>query len=147
MWRDFAAAMTRTARVAALLPLALLCACQDPQARARNAELERRVAALEAQVQALEAADPGAASGQVPPTQAAAITARASAQNCAAELSRALEGFRRLSLEGRYPTERELNLPPACEGETLSWEKRTAQAYAFTVRSAGGEVIARQSGP
>lgn len=136
---------TARRRGAAALPLlALLCACQDQQARTQNAELERRVTALEARVQRLEGR--GAEAGPSP-AGAAAVTARASAQNCAAELSRALEGFRRVSLEQRYPTERELNLPPACAGERLSWEKRTAQAYAFTVRGTGGEVLARQSGP
>lgn len=136
---------TARRRGAAALPLlALLCACQDQQARTRNAELERRVTALEARVQRLEGR--GAEAGPSP-AGAAAVTARASAQNCAAELSRALETFRRVSLEGRYPTERELNLPPACEGEELRWEKRTAQAYAFTVRGEGEEVLARQSGP
>ena len=127
---------------ALLLPL-LLTACQDREARAQNAELTRRVTALEAEVQALKGRPQNAGT---PPADAAAVTARAAAQNCATQLSRALEDYRRASLDGRYPSAKELVLPPACENQSVRWQRQQADAYAFTVVDAQGAVLAGGKG-
>ena len=129
-----------------LLPL-LLTACQDREARAQNAELTRRVAALEAEVQALRAKGTASAGAPTPPNDAAAVTARAAAQNCATQLARTLEDYRRGSLEGRYPGAAEVSLPPPCRNQTVRWQARTAQAYAFSVVGKDGQVLAGGEGP
>ncbi|MDO4245735.1 MAG: hypothetical protein Q4C89_06915, partial [Deinococcus sp.] len=82
-------------RLWVLLPL-LLTACQDSAARQQNAELSRRVTALEAEVRALKREQ----ATNVPPADASEVTTRAAAQNCATQLSRTLEDYRRSSLEG-----------------------------------------------
>lgn len=129
---------------ALLLPL-LLSACQDREARAQNAELARRVTALETEVQTLKKEQ--ASSGLTPPADAAAVTARAAAQNCATQLARTLEDYRRGSLEGRYPEAADMALPPPCQNQTVRWQTRTAQAYAFSVVDAAGKVLAQGQGP
>ncbi|MGX9687992.1 hypothetical protein ACTQ9L_12735 [Deinococcus wulumuqiensis] len=128
-----------------LLPL-LLTACQDREARAQNAELSRRVAALEAEVQALRK-DRASPPALTPPADAAAVTARAAARNCATQLARTLEDYRRGSLEGRYPGAAEVSLPPPCQNQTVRWQTRTAQAYAFSVVGEDGQVLAGGEGP
>ena len=127
-----------------LLPL-LLSACQDREARAQNAELARRVAALESEVQSLKKEQ--AAPGLTPPADAAAVTARAAARNCATQLARTLEDYRRGSLEKRYPAAGDIALPPPCQNQKVRWQTRTAQAYAFSVVDGAGAVLAEGQGP
>ena len=104
-----------------LLPL-LISACQDREARAQNAELARRVAALETEVQMLKKEQ--AAPGLTPPADAAAVTARAAARNCATQLARTLEDYRRGSLEKRYPAAGDIALPPPCQNQISSLATR-----------------------
>ena len=129
-------------RLWVLLPL-LLTACQDSTARQQNADLARRVTALEAEVRTLKREQATAA----PPADASEVTARAAAQNCATQLSRTLEDYRRSSLEGRYPRPQDLTLPPACQNQTVKWQQQTAAAYAFTVQGAEGAALAEGKGP
>ena len=120
----------------ALLPL--LSACQDTQARAENEALTRRVAALEAQVQAMKATQ----------TQADAPVpeAQLSAQNCANDLTRTLETYRENSIDGRYPTPAQLDLPDTCESQRVNWLRLDSGRYTFTVTGDSGQELARQSG-
>ncbi|GHF59683.1 type II secretory pathway pseudopilin PulG [Deinococcus metalli] len=129
--------------VRALLPLLLmpaLGACQDTQARVQNEALTRRVAALEAQVQVLKAAQARASTPD-------GLEAQLSAQNCANDLTRALETYRENSIDGRYPTPAELDLPDTCTGQRVNWQALTAHAYTFSISGDGGRELARQSGP
>ena len=117
-----------------------LGACQDTQARAQNEVLTRRVAALEAQVQALKAA-------QARADMQGSLEAQLSAQNCANDLTRALETYRENSIDGRYPTPAELNFPDTCASQRVNWRTLTSHAYTFTISGDGGQELARQSGP
>lgn len=125
-----------------ILP-ALLCACQDQEARRQNTELLQRVNALEKRVQALEGAQAHA------PTVAEAdnATARAAAQNCAIELARSLETFKQNSLEHRYPAQSALTMPAPCLGQNVAWQELSPKAYQFTVNTDDGQVLAEQSRP
>ncbi|MFC3833817.1 MULTISPECIES: hypothetical protein [Deinococcus] len=120
----------------ALLPL--LSACQDTQARAENEALTRRVAALETQVQALKAAQVEVAAPD--------LEAQLSAQNCANDLTRALETYRENSIDGRYPAPAQLDLPETCGSQRVNWLRLDAAHYTFTVTGDRGQELARQSG-
>lgn len=126
-----------------LLLLPLLAGCQDVQARQENAELTRRVAALETQVRTLKAAQTDTAL----PDDAAAFEAKAAAQNCANALTRALETFRQDSIDRRYPTQAQLEVPDACQGQRVGWLTLRPQEYTFVVSSETGAELARQTGP
>lgn len=131
-------------RAALLLALpALLCACQDNQARQQNAQLAQRVAALEAEVKALQAARPNALTVNT----VTDVTVQASAQNCAVELARTLEQYRQDSLEHRYPTRTEMEFPDACKNQNVDWQKLSHQAYDFRVLGRDGKPLAEQAGP
>ena len=121
--------MKRACPLLLLLPL-VLSACQDREARAQNAELSRRVAALERGVTALKLK---VEAGPVPDADAQSVTMQAAAQNCANDLTRALELYRQDSIERRYPTRAELTLPDACAEQRVRWEKLEPQAYTFTL--------------
>ena len=125
-----------------LLPLLclfpVLTACQDGQVRAHNAELNRRVAALEAQVQALETAQ---ARADVP----APSEAQLSAQNCANDLTRALETYRENSIDRRYPAPAQLEVPVTCGAQRINWVSLSARSYVFTIGDPAGRPLARQS--
>ncbi len=132
-----------------LLPLVLLLllsACRppqpDPQAAQQIAALSARIGTLETEVAKLKAGqrDSGV-------TNADDVTVRAAAQNCAIALARALELFRQGSLESRYPTASQVELPDACEGQRVGWQKLEAQGYTFAVTNGDGQVLAQQSGP
>ncbi len=131
-------------RVWGALLAASLCACQPPP-DSRVAELSARVSALEAEVGALKAARQG--EGPVGAPDAGDITARAAAQNCANALTRMLETFRQDSLERRYPTPAQVELPDACMGQRVSWVTLEAQAYTFSLTDGAGQEQLRQSGP
>nr|WP_255639514.1 hypothetical protein [Deinococcus betulae] len=120
---------------------ALLCACQDQEARAQNAALQARVEALETQVRALQDTEVTAL-----PADVGKVTAQAAAQNCANSLTRELETFRQNGLDRRYPTAAQLALPPACTDQRVNWVARGAQEYTFTITDSGGLELARQSG-
>lgn len=131
-------------RAALLLALpALLCACQDNQARQQNAQLAQRVAALEAEVKALQAARPNALTVNT----VTDVTVQASAQNCAVELARTLEQYKQYSLEHRYPTRTEMEFPDACKNQNVDWQKLSHQAYDFRVLGRDGKPLAEQAGP
>lgn len=131
-------------RAALLLALpALLCACQDNQARQQNAQLAQRVAALEAEVKALQAARPNALTVNT----VTDVTVQAAAQNCAVELARTLEQYRQDSLEHRYPTRTEMEFPDACKNQNVDWQKLSHQAYDFRVLGRDGKPLAEQAGP
>ena len=129
-----------------LLLLTLLSGCQnpapDPQAAQQLAALSARITALETEVAELKAAQ--RASGAA---NAVDVTARAAAQNCAGALNRALELFRQNSVGERYPTPAQLELPDACQGQRIGWERLEAQRYSFNVTNGDGQVLLRQSGP
>mgnify|MGYP007053956159 FL=1 len=133
--------MKRACPLLLLLPL-VLSACQDREARAQNAELSRRVAALERGVTALKLK---VEAGPVPDVDAQSVTMQAAAQNCANDLTRALELYRQDSIERRYPTRAELTLPDACAEQRVRWEKLEPQAYTFTLLGAAGQELTRQS--
>ncbi|UBV42679.1 hypothetical protein LAJ19_00065 [Deinococcus taeanensis] len=119
-----------------LLCLPLLSACQDPQARRDTAALQARVATLETQLRTMQAA---------PPSDARTVTASAAAQNCANSLTRSLETFRQNSLDDRYPTPAELQLPTECVDLHVNWVQRSNRAYTFTVADERNRELARQS--
>ena len=73
--------------------------------------------------------------------------ARAAARNCATQLARTLEDYRRGSLEKQYPAAGDIALPPPCQNQTVRWQTRTAQAYAFSVVGEDGQVLAGGEGP
>lgn len=124
------------------LLLVLLTACQDGVARRENADLNRRVTALEAEVQTLKAQ-----AQQAPAADAVAVTTRASAQNCALQLSRFLEGYRSSSPDDSYPTDTaEVVQPAACQGHRLKWRGLKADAYNFAVLGEGEQVLAEAQG-
>ena len=125
-----------------LLP-ALLCACQDQQARQQNAVLERRVAALEAEVKALKAERPHTLSVEA----VTDVTVQAAAQNCAVELSRTLEQYKQDSLEHRYPSRSEMEFPDACASQNVKWVELKNQAYDFQVLGKDGKPLAGEKGP
>ncbi|WP_075831127.1 hypothetical protein [Deinococcus marmoris] len=129
-----------------LAPLLLLSACRppppDPQAAQQIAALSARIGTLETEVAELRAGqrDSGVANADD-------VTARAAAQNCAIALARALELFRQGSVGSRYPTPSQVDLPDACEGQRVGWQKLEAQQYTFAVTNGDGQVLAQQSGP
>ena len=137
-WRSVPASFRLLPFAFGLLPL--LSACQDQTARQQNAALTRRVEALEAEVGALR----GQSSS---PADASGVTTRAAAQNCALQLSRQLEEYRRGSLSGEYPPRAGLRLPAACEGWQVRWNKLSAQAYSFAVLGGDGAELATGAGP
>lgn len=118
-----------------------MSACQDREARAQNAELSRRVAALEREFTALTLQ---LKAGPVPDADAQSVTIQAAAQNCANDLTRALELYRQDSLERCYPTRAELTLPDACAEQRVRWVQLEPQAYTFTLLGAAGQELARQ---
>ncbi|WP_226342413.1 hypothetical protein [Deinococcus sp. AJ005] len=126
--------------------LLLLGACRppqpDPQAAPQIAALSARIGTLETEVAELKA-------GQRDSNLANSddVTARAAAQNCAIALARALELFRQGSLESRYPTPSQVDLPDACEDQRVGWQKLEAQQYTFAVTNGDGQVLAQQSEP
>ena len=125
-----------------VLSLALV-GCQDRQARSENARLEARISALEQQVKALRQAQAEAPAASAPD----GFMARAAAQNCANDLSRTLETYRRDSIDDIYPIPARLMLPDSCIDQRVQWIRLTAQAYAFALTDEGGGVLARGSGP
>ena len=121
-----------------LLLLSLsLTACQDREVRDEVARLEARVTDLEARVEALAAAPPI-------PADAAATVQQAAATHCANDLSRTLELTRQE--RGGYPTEATLAVPGSCQGFRVTWERLTAQAYAFRVLDGSGQALASGAG-
>lgn len=131
-------------RVVGCLVLLLgLAGCQDRQARSDNARLAARISALEQQVNRLKQAQAEAPAASAPDN----FMARATAQNCANDLSRTLETFRRDSIDGVYPTPARLMVPDSCVGQKIEWVRLTAKAYAFALVDEGGAELARGSGP
>ncbi|GGM09996.1 hypothetical protein GCM10010841_18040 [Deinococcus aerophilus] len=127
-----------------VLLAASLCACQPPP-DPRVAELSARVSALEAEVRALKAAQHSG--GPAGATDAGDVTARAAAQNCANALTRMLETFRQDSIDRRYPTPAQVELPGACAGQRVNWVTLEAQAYTFSLTDRAGKEQLRQRGP
>ncbi|CAM3325183.1 Lipoprotein [Deinococcus saxicola] len=129
-----------------LISLLLLSACRppqpDPQAAQQTAALSARIGRLETEMAELKA---GQRDGGL--ARADDVTARAAAQNCAVALARALESFRQSSLGNRYPTPSQVELPDACQGQHVGWQKLEAQQYTFAVTNGDGQVLAQQSGP
>lgn len=125
-------------RLLPVLLLPVLTACQDTQARAQNAELTRRVAALEAQLQGLRAAQARRDPATIPEAQL-------SAQNCANDLTRALETYRENSIDRRYPAPAQLEVPDTCAAQRINWLSLSARAYTFTISGPQGQPLARQS--
>ncbi|ANE44977.1 hypothetical protein SU48_11870 [Deinococcus puniceus] len=120
-----------------------LAGCQDRQARSDNARLTARISALEQQVNRLQQAQ-----AETPaPTAPDGFMARAAAQNCANDLSRTLETYRRDSIDDSYPTPARLMLPDSCIDQRVQWLTLTAQAYAFALTDENGGVLVRGSGP
>lgn len=133
-----------SSRAALLLALpALLCACQDTQARQQNAQLEKRVAALEAEVKALKEAKPNAFTVSAVTN----VAVQAAAQSCAVELARTLELYRQDSLQHRYPGRTEMEFPEACKNQNVKWQELKNQAYHFQVLGGDGQLLAEQKGP
>lgn len=131
-------------RIGALVLLSFgLVGCQDRQARSENAQLQARIVALEQQVGKLRQAQAEAPAPAAPD----GFMARAAAQNCANDLSRTLETYRRDSIDGVYPTPARLMLPDSCIDQRVQWLRLTAQAYAFALTDESGGVLARGSGP
>jgi hypothetical protein len=131
-------------RKGALILLSLgLVGCQDRQARSDNARLEARISALEQQVNTLKQAQAEAPAPSAPN----GFMARAAAQNCANDLSRALETYRQDSIDGVYPTPARLTVPESCVGQKIEWVRLTGKAYAFALVDEGGAELARASGP
>ncbi|UQN05101.1 hypothetical protein [Deinococcus sp. QL22] len=131
-------------RIGAVVLLSVgLVGCQDRQARSENARLAARLSALEQQVKALRQAQAKAPAASTPE----GFMARAAAQNCANDLARTLETFRRDSIDGIYPTPARLMLPDSCIDQRVQWIRLTAQAYAFALTDEDGGVLARGSGP
>lgn len=124
-----------------LLCSVLLCGCQDREARAENAALQARVTELEAQVRAMQ----GEQETALPP-DAQSVTVRAAGQNCANALTRTLEVFREDSLDDRYPSAAQTQLPAECVDLRVNWVARSERAYTFTVTDGAGRELARQSG-
>ncbi|MHA0042673.1 hypothetical protein [Deinococcus sp. PEB2-63] len=124
-----------------LLCSVLLCGCQDREARAQNAALQARVTELEAQVRGMQAEQETAL-----PADAQSVTERAAGQNCANALTRTLEVFREDSLDDRYPSASQMQLPAECVDLRVNWVARSERAYTFTVTDASGRELARQSG-
>lgn len=124
-----------------LLCSVLLCGCQDREARAQNAALQARVTELEAQVRAMQAEQETAL-----PADAQSVTERAAGQNCANALTRTLEVFREDSLDDRYPSAAQVQLPAECVDLRVNWVARSERAYTFTVTDDSGRELARQSG-
>ncbi|WP_371810011.1 hypothetical protein [Deinococcus sp. JMULE3] len=124
-----------------LLCSVLLCGCQDREARAQNAALQARVTELEAQVKALQGEQETAL-----PADAQSVTVRAAGQTCANALTRTLEVFRQDSLDDRYPSAAQTQLPAECVDLRVNWVARSERAYTFTVTDASGRELARQSG-
>ena len=123
-----------------LLLAAVLCGCQDREARAENARLGERVTRLEAQVEALRqerrAQDPA---------QAGQVVLRAAAQNCANDLARFLETTRQDG--GAYPPARLVTLPDSCVDLRVNWRRLSADVYAFDVADRGGQTLASGRSP
>ena len=124
-----------------LLCSVLLCGCQDREARAQNAALQARVTELEAQVRGLQAEKETAL-----PPDAQSVTVRAAGQTCANALTRTLEVFREDSLDDRYPSAAQTQLPAECVDLRVNWVARSERAYTFKVTDASGRELARQSG-
>ena len=133
-----------TSRAALLLALpALLCACQDTQARQQNAQLEKRIAALEAEVKALKSEKPNGFTVNA----VTDVAVQAAAQNCAVELARTMELYRQDSLEHRYPTRTEMETPEACKNQNVKWQELKNQSFHFQVLGQNGKTLAEQRGP
>lgn len=128
--------------VVVLLSLGLV-GCQDRQARSENVRLEARIVALEQQMKTLKQAQAEAPAASAPDD----FMARAAAQNCANDLSRTLETYRRDSIDDSYPTPARLTLPDSCIDQRVQWLRLTAQTYAFALTDEDGGVLARGSGP
>nr|WP_237427192.1 hypothetical protein [Deinococcus xianganensis] len=118
-----------------------MCGCQDREARAQNAALQARVTELEAQVRGLQAEKETAL-----PPDAQSVTVRAAGQTCANALTRTLEVFREDSLDDRYPSAAQTQLPAECVDLRVNWVARSERAYTFTVTDGSGRELARQSG-
>ncbi|BDP42977.1 hypothetical protein DAETH_29460 [Deinococcus aetherius] len=125
---------------APLLLAALLCGCQDREARAENARLQARVARLEAEVRALRQE-----TRAEDPAQAGQVVLRAAAQNCANALARFLETTRQDA--GAYPPARLVTLPDSCVDLRVNWRTLSPQVYAFDVADRAGQTLASGRSP
>lgn len=104
----------------------------DEQARTIR-QLRETVTALRAQAASQDVGD------------AAGVTRRAVAENCAFELARDFEEFR--SGSGRYPGMPEVTLPEACRDLRVQWARLDGEAYRFVVQDSVGRTLAEEGRP
>ncbi len=122
----------------------LLCSCQDQQARAENAALERRIVALETAVKTLANSQSKTDNADLVANN---VANQAEVQNCVTALTRSLEVFKQHSINARYPSKEQLDFPDVCISQKVSWLKLTPTQFTFVISSKTGQELARQSQP